>query len=108
HYPNAALALNVRRWLAQVGPAADDLRMLARGEPGAAIWLKQVDAIRSRREPTSLDQLELDGNDLMAAGVVQSGPAMGRLLSWLLAQVVEEPALNERERLLELARSWPG
>jgi tRNA nucleotidyltransferase (CCA-adding enzyme) len=39
---------------------------------------------------------------LLELGIPQ-GPAIGRTLDELLARVVEEPELNTRERLLELA-----
>jgi hypothetical protein len=35
---------------------------------------------------------------------LEPGPEVGRILQWLLEQVVEEPSLNERHRLLRRAR----
>ncbi len=42
------------------------------------------------------------GDDLMAAGLSE-GPAVGATLRRLLAAVVDDPSLNERETLLRLA-----
>ena len=42
------------------------------------------------------------GDDLLALGL--RGPEVGRILDTLLERVLDDPALNERERLLALAR----
>jgi tRNA nucleotidyltransferase (CCA-adding enzyme) len=54
-------------------------------------------------QPVALADLALRGDDLMAAGV-REGPAVGAALRRLLAAVVDDPSLNERETLLRLAR----
>ena len=41
----------------------------------------------------------------MLPGDVEEGPELGRVLESLLDAVVEDPALNTRERLLERARA---
>ena len=46
--------------------------------------------------------LAVRGDDLIAAGVGE-GPAIGAALRRLLAAVVDEPSLNERDTLLRLA-----
>jgi hypothetical protein len=48
--------------------------------------------------------LEIDGSDLIAELGMRPGPEMGRLLSNLFERVVDDPALNERAALLQLAR----
>jgi tRNA nucleotidyltransferase (CCA-adding enzyme) len=55
-------------------------------------------------QPVALSDLALRGDDLMAAGLPE-GPAVGSALRRLLAAVVDDPALNEREALLRLALS---
>ena len=52
--------------------------------------------------PVALGDLAVRGDDLMAAGVAE-GPAIGETLRRLLAAVVDDPSLNEREALLRLA-----
>ncbi len=103
--PASEDAGEVRRWLAAVGSAADDLTTLAtwRGEdPGG--WPSVVSGIRERGEATSRADLRISGDELLAAGVVESGPALGKLLSVLLDAVIRDPSLNEPATLLELAR----
>jgi tRNA nucleotidyltransferase (CCA-adding enzyme) len=93
----------VRRWLAAVGGAADDLvalHRLRRGEdPG---WLGTVAAIRGRGDPLTRGDLAVSGRDLEAIGL--SGRAVGETLAALLDRALEDPAVNTRERLLALAR----
>ena len=48
--------------------------------------------------------LAIDGDDLRSAGI-PAGPSLGRLLGTLLAEVIESPALNQREGLLQRARA---
>jgi tRNA nucleotidyltransferase (CCA-adding enzyme) len=57
-------------------------------------------------QPVALADLALRGDDLIAAGIPE-GPAVGETLRRLLAAVVDEPSLNERETLLPLARGAP-
>ncbi len=55
------------------------------------------------REPIELADLAVDGDDLRSAGIA-TGPALGRLLHALLQRVIEEPAVNTRDALLDVAR----
>jgi len=55
------------------------------------------------REPIELADLAVDGDDLRSAGIA-TGPALGRILHALLQLVIEEPAANTRDALLEAAR----
>jgi tRNA nucleotidyltransferase (CCA-adding enzyme) len=57
-----------------------------------------------RSSPHALADLAVSGHDLIAAGF-EEGPALGRVLAALLAEVVEEPERNVRDRLLERART---
>jgi len=54
--------------------------------------------------PTSIKVLAIDGNDVMAHLGIGPGPRIGRVLESLLDAVTEDPELNTREKLLELAR----
>jgi len=58
---------------------------------------------RERQRPHRLADLAVDGNDLIALGF-QPGPQLGRVLHDLLHDVVDEPALNEKDVLLDRAR----
>lgn len=52
------------------------------------------------RDPLSVTDLAVDGEDLIKAGV-PAGKGMGKVLASLLAWVIEDPSRNTRERLLE-------
>ena len=89
-----------------MGGAAEDLRLLAAYRLGAdPAWGPIMEGIRERGEPTARGQLALSGDDLVRAGV-PAGPALGQLLARLLEAVLEAPALNTRDRLLEKVRAW--
>lgn len=100
--PSALDERSVRRWLALVGPAADDLAQLWRlrhgGEPS---WLAVAAEIRRRGDPLSRGDLAVTGGDLQELGI--TGPRLGATLATLLDRVLDDPALNTRESLLRLA-----
>jgi tRNA nucleotidyltransferase/poly(A) polymerase len=54
-------------------------------------------------QPHQLTDLAIDGSDLIALGF-DEGPVLGRTLESLLDAVVDEPALNTRDQLLDRAR----
>jgi hypothetical protein len=54
---------------------------------------------RELERPHRLDQLAVDGNDLIAAGW-RPGPELGNALDHLLSCVIGDPQLNTREWLL--------
>jgi tRNA nucleotidyltransferase (CCA-adding enzyme) len=56
--------------------------------------------------PFSLRDLAIDGNDLMREFGLKPGPEIGRVLDRLLEQVLEHPAKNAREQLLDEAASF--
>lgn len=98
--PSGDDPVSVRRWMATVGAAVDDLALLA----GTAPWVAEVAAVRRRGEATSRAELAIGGDDLVAAGVVEPGPDLGKLLARLVDAVIDEPALNTSERLMARAR----
>lgn len=107
----------VRRWLKRVTPElAPELYELARADvrgkgKDATNDLVQIEALRAHAErliaagaALSLRDLKVDGRSMMQALDRRPGPWLGELLRTLLDEVVENPSLNERERLLERAR----
>jgi tRNA nucleotidyltransferase (CCA-adding enzyme) len=103
--PEGDSPVAVRRWMAAVGDAVDDLTMLWRLRHGAPpLWEPVVRGIRERGEPLTRKQLAVTGNDLHAIGL-PAGPVMGVVLDGLLSLVVEDPSLNTREVLLARARA---
>ena len=103
-----------RRLIHRVGPervpALIALRMADKAGSGTPYNTADVDRLRSalhmaakKHQPLTLQELAVDGHDLIALGV-PAGPRIGRLLSELLERVLDNPKLNERETLLALVR----
>lgn len=108
----------VRRFVRRVGDdLLDDLFALRSADNAASgaeepptgglpeLQRRVADVIAS--DPLHARQLAVDGDDLQAIGI-PPGPGLGRILDRLLEAVLEDPGLNVRERLLELARGWAG
>jgi len=62
----------------------------------------RVAEIVARKEALGPKDLAVDGRDVMARLGIAPGRAIGRVLEALLERVLEDPTLNERERLLTL------
>jgi tRNA nucleotidyltransferase (CCA-adding enzyme) len=108
--PPAAL----RRWLRRVGRpfAADLLRLAAAGARAVGTADGRTAAARLARRlrgelrsgaPLAVGELAIGGDDLRDLGV-RPGPALGGILRDLLERALDEPSVNTRDRLLELAR----
>jgi len=105
--PEGNTPVAVRRWMAAVGEAADDLTTLWQLRHGAPpLWERVLRGIRERGEPLTRKQLAVTGDDLRNIGV-PAGPQMGAILESLLGLVVDDPSLNTREVLLARARAMP-
>jgi tRNA nucleotidyltransferase/poly(A) polymerase len=113
----SADALTARRFLRQHGDTlaldlvAHRLADLAGKRPdpedrGRTEQFREL-LLEQREQPHRLDQLAIDGADLIALGATP-GPELGRALEELLSEVVEEPATNTREHLLARARTLLG
>jgi tRNA nucleotidyltransferase (CCA-adding enzyme) len=101
--PASTDARAVRRWLAAVGRAADDLLELHAIRTGqAAPWAGEIAAIRERHDPLARGDLAVTGRDLPALGF--AGPKLGEVLGLLLDRVLDDPGLNTRDALLAIAR----
>ena len=108
-------AAQVRQWVAEVDrDAVSDLFRLhladarASAEPEmqaylVAAWRSVHDEILSA-PPLTLSDLAIGGDELLALGV-PNGPMIGLLLDELLAQVLEDPDLNEPVALASRART---
>jgi putative nucleotidyltransferase with HDIG domain len=65
----------------------------------------RVEAILEAEEALSVRDLAVDGKDVMSVLRVPPGPRVGEILDHLLEEVLENPALNRREALLERIRT---
>jgi len=83
-----------------VGEHADDLlALLTAGTAPRSPLPKLVASIRAAKDPLTLKDLAVTGDDLLAAGV-RPGPDVGETLQRLLAEVLEDPARNTKQYLL--------
>ena len=68
--------------------------------------LQCAEEIIRNKEPYTIAMLQINGNDLRALGA--SGRETGKLLQKLLSDVVKDPAANQKEHLIELAKKLLG
>ena len=57
-----------------------------------------------RHDPVSVKMLKINGTDLMQEFKLEPGPQIGAILDVILADVINNPRLNDRQVLLELAK----
>ena len=114
-YRMPASAKNVRRAMNRIGedlfPSYMEVRradVLAQSLYQREEKIKNLDEIDAlyqeiteAKQCVSLKHLAVSGKDLIAAGM-KPGKEIGACLNDLLEQVIEEPALNEKEKLLKL------
>ena len=95
--------LQARRLLARLAPDTVRrllaLRRALTGDEGFAAVAAAANQLQAEHACCRVSQLAVNGRDLLALGV-RPGPAMGRLLSAALEQVVEEKLPNDRAALL--------
>jgi hypothetical protein len=107
----------VRRFIRRVGTDLLDDLFALRGADNAASGVQRpattgLTELRTRIRqvmasgPLSQDQLALNGRDLTRELGLAPGPLVGELLRRLLEAVLDDPSLNRRDRLLDLARAW--
>lgn len=63
---------------------------------------KRIDRILEEEDALSIEDLEVDGNDVMRILEVEPSEIVGRTLKRLLNMVIEDPKLNKREKLVEI------
>jgi tRNA nucleotidyltransferase (CCA-adding enzyme) len=109
----------VRRFIRRVGVADLEALLDLRAADNEASGLaRDVDGLAELRERCRAElaahaalergDLAVDGDDLMRGLGLPAGPALGRILDELLERVLADPMLNERGRLLALARELVG
>jgi len=98
-WPTVVNDLSVRRWLAEVGPAADDLLAIAEAEGWGGELVDAAARMRHSKAPLAVSDLAITGADIIALGIPE-GPDVGVILHALLDLVIEHPEWNTREELL--------
>jgi putative nucleotidyltransferase with HDIG domain len=128
HYRRDWSDAAVRRFINRVGPdAVWDLIALQRadlqGKQGEAAGTRRSRAAAARQPrleeledrvrtvldadaALSLRDLAVNGRDLQDEAGIPPGPELGTVLDFLLETVLEDPKLNIRDRLLDIARNF--
>lgn len=106
----------VRRLLKRIGPDNIDdfiaVRIGDRMGSGTQVEMPHklhmlLEHMRNvQRDPISVRNLAIDGNDLMKELGVKPGPVIGAIQEALLEEVLDDPSLNTREILLEKAKAY--
>jgi len=114
HYTEDWSAAAVRRFIARAGEAnLKDLYLLRRADAFAlagkeiepmnlAALADRVEKILAEKHAFNLKDLAVSGKDLMAIGI-EGGKPMGIILNELLETVLDDPAQNTKEKLLEIS-----
>ncbi|MFP4515067.1 MAG: CCA tRNA nucleotidyltransferase [Parcubacteria group bacterium] len=107
-------ASSVRRLIKRVGQDnlkdLIDLRIadrLGSGTPKAKPYkLRHLEYMMEKvqHDPVSVKSLKINGNDLMKQLKLEPSPKIGAILEVLLAEVIEDPKLNEYKLLLKRAK----
>jgi tRNA nucleotidyltransferase (CCA-adding enzyme) len=69
------------------------------------VLAQRLEELAQAEVALSQKELAVSGNDLMRELGLPPGPKLGQLLAALLDKVLDEPALNQRPQLVELARA---
>ncbi len=118
HYTPEWSDAAVRRFIAQVGyDALEDLFILRRADQYGTFGshtkhdsnreLRQrIDTIRGQQDALTIKDLAVNGKDLMEELHLKPGRVIGVLLEQLLESVLDDPAMNNRAQLLEVAKRY--
>lgn len=108
----------VRRMLARVGDAFDDLILLREADTrgsgrGVEEGLENLRALEERARrlldeepPLTTAALALKGRDVMEILGIEGSPTVGEALRHLLGKVIEDPEVNDEDTLRELLLRW--
>jgi tRNA nucleotidyltransferase (CCA-adding enzyme) len=107
---------DIRRWLQTVMPhGLSDWHQMAAALASTSEQRAVVDALAARAksilargDALTLAQLAVDGAALQAELGLPPSKALGTILHALLQQVIDDPTLNQRDRLLAIARAHPA
>ncbi len=107
----------VRRFMRRVGVEnLEDLFLLRKADVAAMEreigdeYLKElkgrIKKILEEENALHVNDLKVDGNDIMKLVGIGPGPEVGKILNFLLEKVLDDPSLNEKDKLLELAKKY--
>lgn len=67
------------------------------------IYIKTLNSIEEKGECYKIKDLKINGRDLISLGI-QNGKIIGEILNALLEMVIENPEMNNRDKLLEAGK----
>jgi poly(A) polymerase/tRNA nucleotidyltransferase (CCA-adding enzyme) len=115
HYQPHETDSAIRRFMRRVGldNVNDilDLREADRLGSGARQTSWRLEEMKQRmidqlHQPFAITDLAITGNDLMSELHLEPSRVIGEILKFLFEQVLEQPELNDRTKLLELAKTY--
>jgi len=75
---------------------------------GTLHLLRRIERVLEEDAAFGLEDLAVDGNDVMRVAEIEPGPEVGEILNQLLEEVLDEPSLNQKDvleqRIKELAQ----
>jgi len=110
----AVTEAGVRRLLVRVGPEnmADLIALRVADRLGSGVPKAQPYRLRHfqymvdkvQHDPISVKMLKINGSDIMEILKIKPGPKIGAILDVLLAEVIEDPARNDKKLLAKRAK----
>ncbi len=67
---------------------------------------ERIANVKAKEMALKISDLDITGNDLIENFDIQPGPQIGKVLSYLLDKVIEEPGLNKKIDLLRLSKEF--
>ena len=119
-FPIAPKENSVRRWLARLGPdllqklilvkradlaAHADRPEVAKRRSQVESFEKLIKQVAATHPCLRLEDMAVNGRDLIRSGICLPGPRTGRMLRKLLFAIIEGQVQNNREDLLEFAQT---
>lgn len=110
-FPEFQTEAGARKFMNRVGPEhAEDLLTMRAGDLAGKPYAKNVDAmhdlvstVKAKGDAVTQGSIAINGSDLISMGM-KPGPQMGTLLKYLTDLVIENPGLNDREKLMQIAQ----
>lgn len=108
----------VRRFIRRIGGVDNVDGLFALREADARAMVKtvgsdylselrqRIDRIIAEENALHINDLKVDGNDVMEILRIGPGPKVGKVLGDLLEKVLDDPKLNDRETLLKLIKTY--
>jgi len=68
--------------------------------------INRINKILEKESAFTIKNLAVDGNILYSKAGIPKGPKMGLVLQFLLDSILEDPSLNNEEKLIEIAKNF--